>query len=138
MRKAVISTLSSNAGAHRIHHLESIGTDMENAGKAIFSVTGDFNTGAYSGIFCIFGSGISGQNTRWIADVDAVEIILPPAFTPVTTTTLPPPLAYNFTVYSECAVYGTPITIYSNNSSLVYGDYYYDFVFTLDKLDNFW
>lgn len=47
----------------------------------------------------------------------------------------PSPLAYNFTVYSECAIYGTPITIYSNNSSLVYGGYYYADIYGLTPLN---
>jgi len=80
MRKAVISTLASNTGYQRIHHIESIGTDLENAGKAVFSVTGSFNTGSYSDVFCIFGSGVSGQNTRWAASIDAIELIKPAAY----------------------------------------------------------
>ena len=90
MRKAIITKLGKNSNEQRIEHLESIGTDLENAGKAYFTATGALNTGIYANTFCIFASGVSSQATRWIAHVDALEMILPEQY-PVTTTTTPPP-----------------------------------------------
>lgn len=70
MRKAVISVNNSNV--QQIKHIESIGTDLEEAGQATFSID--------SSTFKIIASGLVNNQTRWMAHVDAIELKLPPAY----------------------------------------------------------
>jgi hypothetical protein len=79
MRKAVISVGST--GLQQIKHIESIGTDTEDAGKIFFSTNdANLNTGDFASTFCIFGSGLAGNQTRWMAHVNAIELNLPPSY----------------------------------------------------------
>jgi hypothetical protein len=79
MRKAVISVGST--GLQQIKHIESIGTDTEDAGKIFFSTNdANLNTGDFASTFCIFGSGLAGNQTRWMAHVNAIEVNIPPSY----------------------------------------------------------
>jgi hypothetical protein len=79
MRKAVISVGST--GLQQIKHIESIGTDTEDAGKIFFSTNdANLNTGNFASTFCIFGSGLADNQTRWMAHVNAIELNIPPSY----------------------------------------------------------
>ena len=76
MRKVVIKKLAANSYNEVITHIESIGTDITDAGAATFTVA---NNGSVD-LFTITGGSSFGDNTRWVANLQGLWVVQPPSY----------------------------------------------------------
>ena len=77
MRKVVIRKRATNTWHEEIVHIESIGTDVTDAGGISFFI--NTNSSPYH-TFAISGGSNSDDNTRWLANVQGLWLYKPPAY----------------------------------------------------------
>ena len=78
LRKMTIKNIS---GSYTLSHIESIGTDVTNAGNCVISVDN------IKGIVLTCGS-LADNNTVWLASINAVELYVPQPYTSVSVMSL--------------------------------------------------